>query len=51
MLVFTVVGVAALVVAYALGLGGSVGALIALAIIFTGALLAAWRPLIEKLRS
>jgi hypothetical protein len=44
MLVFTVVGVAALVVFYALGLGGTVSTLIALAIILSGATLEVFAP-------
>lgn len=50
MLAFTVAGVALLVVAYAVGIGGTVGALLALAAIFTGALLEVARPLIERLK-
>jgi hypothetical protein len=50
MLVFTVVGVSALIIAYAFGLGGTVGALIMLAIITLGATLGVARPLLEKLK-
>lgn len=50
MLVFTVVGVSALVIAYALGIGGTVGAVILATIIFTGATLQVFKPLIEKLK-
>jgi hypothetical protein len=50
MLVFAVVGVSALVVAYALGLGGTVGALIMGAIIGVGATLEVAQPLLDKLR-
>jgi hypothetical protein len=50
LLVFTVVGVSAMVVAYSIGLGGSVGSLIFLAIVFVGATLRLARPLLERLR-
>jgi hypothetical protein len=50
LLVFTVVGLAALLVAYAFGLGGTVGALIFLAILLVGVGLRASEPLVGRLR-
>jgi hypothetical protein len=50
LLVFTVVGLSAWLVAYAFGLGGAVGSLIFLAILFIGVFLRAARPLLEQLR-
>jgi hypothetical protein len=49
LLVFTVVGLCAMVVAYAFGLGGTVGFLIFLAILFTGIFVRVSQPLIERL--
>jgi hypothetical protein len=51
LLVFTVVGLVALVVAYAFSLGGTVGALILLFILFN-AILDRWaKPLIDWVRA
>ncbi|MGH2962244.1 MAG: hypothetical protein ACRDL3_08640 [Solirubrobacterales bacterium] len=50
LLVFTVVGLSAMIVAYAFGLGGAVGSLIFLAILFTGVMLRVTEPLRERLR-
>jgi uncharacterized membrane protein YczE len=50
LLVFTVVGLSAMVVAYAFGLGGAVGFLIFLAILFLGVVIRVSAPLIERLR-
>lgn len=49
-LVFTVVGLCAMVVAYAFGLGGSVGCLIFLAILLVGVFLRVTEPLFDLLR-
>ena len=49
LLVFTVVGLCAMVVAYAFGLGGAVGFLIFLAILFIGIFVRMSQPLIERL--
>jgi hypothetical protein len=49
LLVFAVCGWSAMLIAYAFGLGGSVGALIFLAILFVGGLLRVARPLLERL--
>lgn len=49
LLAFTTLGFMALLAAYTLGLGGQVGVIIALTIIFVGALLEAWQPLIDWL--
>ena len=49
LLVFTVVGLVAMLVAYAFGLGGAVSFLIFLAILFTGALIRVAKPLIDAL--
>ena len=51
LLVFTVVGLIALVVAYAFSLGGTVAALIFLFILFNGVLDRWARPLLEWIRS
>jgi hypothetical protein len=51
LLVFTVVGMIALVVAYAFALGGTVGALIFLFILFNGVLDRWAQPLLERLRA
>jgi hypothetical protein len=50
LLVFTALGLCALVVAYALGLGGTVGFLIFLAILFTGIFIRVSQPLVQRLR-
>ena len=50
LLVFTVIGLCAMVVAYALGLGGAVSFLIFLAILFTGVFVRVTEPLMERLR-
>ena len=50
LLVFTVVGLIALVVAYAFSLGGTVGALIFLFILFNGVLDRWAQPILEFLR-
>jgi uncharacterized membrane protein YczE len=50
LLVFTVVAVSVMLVAYAFGLGGAVSFLIFLAILFAGAFLRVSQPLIERLR-
>jgi hypothetical protein len=47
---FTALALFAFMIGYALDLGGAVCALIFLAILFTGALLHAWHPLIERAR-
>ena len=49
LLVFTVIGLCAMVVAYALGLGGAVSFLIFLAILFTGVFVRVTEPLMERL--
>ena len=50
LLVFTVVGLCAWVVAYAFALGGSVGFLIFLAILLTGIFVRVSEPLMRLLR-
>jgi hypothetical protein len=50
LLVFTVVGFLALIVAYAFSLGGTVGALIFLFILFNGVLDRWAQPILERLR-
>jgi hypothetical protein len=50
LLVFTVVGLAAMVIGYAFALGGTVSALIFLFILFVGVLDRAAQPLIARLR-
>jgi hypothetical protein len=50
LLVFTVVGLIAMVIAYAFSLGGTVAALIFLFILFNGVLDRWAQPLIERLR-
>ncbi len=50
LLVFTVVGLVAMLVAYAFGLGGAVSFLIFLTILFTGALIRVAKPLIDALK-
>ena len=50
LLIFTVVGAAAMLVAYAFGLGGAVGFLIFLGILFVGVCVRVSEPLLERLR-
>ena len=50
LLVFTAVGLSAMLVAYAFALGGSVAFLIFLAILLIGVCLRVSQPLIERLR-
>ncbi len=50
LLVFTTVGLSAMLVAYAFALGGSVAFLIFLAILLIGVCLRVSQPLIERLR-
>ena len=50
LLVFAIVGAVLFLVAYALGLGGTVSAIIFLFVLFNGALDAVAQPLIQKLR-
>jgi hypothetical protein len=50
LLVFTVVGLVAYLVAYAFGLGGTVAGLVFLAILFTGATLRVAEPLLERFK-
>ena len=50
LLVFTVIGLIAFLVSYAFGLGGTVSALIFLAILFTGTALRVAEPLLARLR-
>lgn len=47
---FTVVAMMAFIVAFSLNLGGTVSTLIFLTIVFIGALLHAWRPLVDWAR-
>ena len=51
LLVFTVVGLSAMLVAYAFGLGGAVGSLIFGAILLIGVLLRVAEPLVRGLRA
>jgi hypothetical protein len=51
LLVFTVVGLIALVIAYGFSLGGTVGALIFLFILFNGVLDRWAQPLLQWIRS
>ena len=51
LLVFTTVGLIALIVAYAFSLGGTIAALIFLFILFNGVLDRWAQPLLERLRS
>jgi hypothetical protein len=51
LLVFTVVGLMAMIVGYAFGLGGAVGSLIFLFILFNGILDRFVQPMIARLRS
>jgi uncharacterized membrane protein YczE len=50
LVVFTVVALCAMVVAYAFGLGGAVGFLIFLTILFVGVCVRVSQPLIDRLR-
>lgn len=50
LLVFTVLGLVAFLIAYAFGLGGTVSALIFLAILAMGAALRVAEPVLERLR-
>ncbi len=50
LVVFATVGIVAFLVAYAFGLGGTVSALIFLAILFMGATLRVAQPLLAKLK-
>jgi hypothetical protein len=50
LLVFTVVGLIAMVVAYAFGLGGTVASMIFLFILFNGVLDRWAQPIFERLR-
>jgi hypothetical protein len=50
LLVFTVVGLSAMLVAYAFALGGSVAFIIFLAILLIGVCLRVSQPLIERIR-
>jgi hypothetical protein len=50
LLVFTVIGMSAMIVAYAFGLGGAVSAVIFLAILFTGVAVRVTQPARERLR-
>jgi hypothetical protein len=50
LLVFTVIGMCAMLVAYAFGLGGAVSSLIFLAILLTGVVVRVTQPLRERLR-
>jgi hypothetical protein len=50
LLVFTVLGLVAFLIANAFGLGGTVSALIFLAILSTGAAIRVAEPILERLR-
>jgi hypothetical protein len=50
LVVFTVVALSVMLVAYAFGLGGAVSFLIFLAILFVGVCLRVSQPLLERLR-
>jgi hypothetical protein len=50
LLVFTVLALSAMIVGYAFGLGGAVGFLIFLAILFVGISVRVSQPLLERLR-
>ena len=50
LLVYTVIALSAMLVAYAFGLGGAVSFLIFLAILFVGVSVRVSQPLIERLR-
>ncbi len=49
LLVFAVVGMSAMLIAYAFGLGGAVGAMLFLAIFFVGAVIRVVHPLLQRL--
>ena len=51
LLVFTVVGLLAMIVAYAFSLGGTIASLILLFILFNGVLDRWIQPLLERLRA
>jgi len=50
LLIFTVLGMVAFLIAFAFGLGGAVSALIFLTILFTGGLVRVARPIIDRLK-
>jgi hypothetical protein len=50
LLVFSVVGMSAMLVGYAFGLGGAVSSLIFLTILFIGILIRVSRPILERMR-
>jgi hypothetical protein len=50
LVVFTVVALSTMMIAYAFGLGGAVGFLIFLAILFVGILARLSAPLVDRLR-
>jgi hypothetical protein len=50
LLVFTVIALSAMIVGYAFALGGAVGFLIFLTIMFVGVSIRVSKPLIERLR-
>jgi hypothetical protein len=50
LLVFTVIGMSAMMVAYAFGLGGAVSSMIFLTILFIGVLIRVSRPILERMR-
>lgn len=50
LLIFTVVGLVAYLVAYTFGLGGTVAGLVFLAILFTGAALRVAEPLLARFK-
>jgi hypothetical protein len=50
LVIFAVLGMVAFLIAYALGIGGTVGSLIFLAVLFTGGLLRVAQPIIERLK-
>jgi hypothetical protein len=49
-LIFTVAGLAVMLTGYAFGLGGTLGAVVFLTFLFTGATLRYLQPLIARLR-
>lgn len=50
LLVFTVIGMCAMVVGYAFGLGGAVSSLFFLTLLFTGVVVRVTEPVRERLR-
>jgi hypothetical protein len=50
LLVFTAIGLSAMIVGYAFGLGGAVGFLVFLAILFVGIFVRVTEPLLDRLR-